>query len=94
MAYAYAEVGSYCEAIAVSEAELASRRRAFGGDDPDTLEAAFELGSFLHRARRHGDAVKVLGSTYASPRRILGSSHADTLRTREWLGRARRRAPV
>ena len=58
---------------------LAARRRAWGGDHPDTLASTVALSELLCRRGRPREAEPLLRLALAGLRRTLGGAHAATL---------------
>ncbi|MCK6457778.1 MAG: serine/threonine-protein kinase [Phycisphaerae bacterium] len=64
------------------------RRERLGDDDPETLDAANNLGLLRIKQTRYADAESMLNQTLAARKRELGDAHPDTLLTMNNLAMA------
>ena len=84
------EAGRYEEAIPLFEQALATCRSTLGGDHPDTLMVAGNLGVAQVAAGQRRKGLKLIASNLASRVRVLGEDHPDTLTARNALAMAHR----
>lgn len=78
LARTYRVLGTYEEALRLSERVLASRERFLGGDHPDTLRAQAEVGSSFRQLGRYEEARRLDEHVLAVRERLLGGDHLDT----------------
>lgn len=67
----------YAEALQVSEALVASRRKASGDQNPSTLDALLNHSMILFKLGRVEDALATARTVHEGQRRLLGSGHAS-----------------
>lgn len=84
------EAGRYEEAIPLFEQALATCRVTLGGEHPDTLMVAGNLGVAQVAAGQRRKGLKVITNNLASRVRVLGEDHPDTLTARNALAMAHR----
>ena len=88
LASAYRDVGSFSQAIALFEQNLADRLRILGPNHPDTLTSRHNLAGAYQRAGRLDDAITLYEKTLANRTHALGPDHPDTLASRNNLAGA------
>jgi len=79
MGQSYEDLGLFPEARNQFERALDLYRRAFGGNNPRTLEAMSRLGNIAEIQGKYPEAETVLSRTLPIQRRVLGPEHPDTL---------------
>ena len=84
------EVGRYDEAVSLFEQALASCRSTLGGEHPDTLTVAGNLGVAYVCGGQRRKGMKLINSNVAARSRVLGDTHPDTLTARNALAAAHR----
>ena len=82
------DAGRYEEAVALFAQALASCRSTLGGEHPDTLTVAGNLGVAYVQAGQRRKGTKLITSNVAARARVLGDSHPDTLTARNALAAA------
>jgi len=85
MGNVYFELGLYSRAEPLFSQSLDVRRRALGGEHPDTLVSMSNLGRTLSIEGRHPEGEKLLRGALAMQQRVLGAEHPDTLATSQRL---------
>ena len=88
LASAYRDVGSFSQAIALFEQNLADRLRILGPNHPDTLTSRHNLAGAYQRAGRLGEAIPLFEQVLADRARVLGDDHPHTLASRNNLAAA------
>jgi tetratricopeptide (TPR) repeat protein len=84
------EAGRYEEAVPLFDQALTSCRSTLGGEHPDTLTVAGNLGVAYVAAGNRRKGLKLLTSTVAARSRVLGDDHPATLTARDALAAAHR----
>ena len=84
------ETGRYGEAVALFEQALASCRSTLGGDHPDTLTVAGNLGVAYMAAGNRRKGLKMIVANLGARVRVLGDTHPETLTARNALAVAHR----
>ena len=84
------EVGRYDEAVLLFEQALASCRSTLGGEHPDTLTVAGNLGVAYICTGQRRKGMKLITANLAARVRVLGDTHPDTLAARNALAAAHR----
>lgn len=79
------EAGHYDEAVPLFEQALASCRSTLGGEHPDTLQVAGNLGVAYVAAGQRRKGMKLIAGTVNARVRVLGDTHPDTLTARNAL---------
>lgn len=84
------DAGRFDEALALFAQALASCRSTLGGEHPDTLRVAGNLGVAYMCAGQRRKGTKLIANNVASRARVLGDTHPDTLTARNALAAAYR----
>jgi hypothetical protein len=84
------EAGHCEEAVPLFEEALALCRSTLGGEHPDTLTVAGNLGVAYVAAGNRRKGLKLITSNVAARTRVLGDDHPATLTARDALGAAHR----
>jgi hypothetical protein len=84
------ETGRYDEAVPLFEQALASCRSTLGGEHPDTLTVAGNLGVAYICAGQRRKGMKLISANVTARERVLGETHPDTLTARNALAAAHR----
>lgn len=84
------ETGHYDEAVPLFEQALASCRSTLGGEHPDTLTVAGNLGVAYVCTGQRRKGMKLIVATLTARERVLGPMHPDTLTARNALAAAHR----
>ena len=84
------DAGRFDEAVAMFAQVLASCRSTLGGEHPDTLRVAGNLGVAYLCAGQRRKGTKLIASNVVSRSRVLGDTHPDTLTARNALAAAHR----
>jgi len=82
----YTSLGVYPEARKQLERALDLRRKVLGGENPQTLRTAHNLGDVAIAQGNYAEAEKVASQTLEIQRRVLGPEHPDTLDSMDVLG--------
>ncbi len=88
LADAYAAAGRPAEALASTEAALASRERALGPQHPLTVTARVNAARSLEAADRTAEAIALYEQALGSRERMFGGAHPETLAVRAQLAAA------
>jgi eukaryotic-like serine/threonine-protein kinase len=101
LARAYREAGRSAEAVPLFEEIVQFRKKQFGPDDPQTLDATDYLAVAYHDCGRKDEAVALAKETLKRTKAKLGPDHPSTLRRLQSLaaaytnmGRQRESVPV
>ena len=84
------EAGRYDEAVPLFEQAFAGCRSTFGGDHPDTMTVAGNLGVAYMAAGNRRRGLKLIIDNVEARTRVLGDSHPRTLIARNALAAAHR----
>lgn len=84
------EAGRFEEAVPLFEQALASCRSTLGGEHPDTLTVAGNLGVAYISAGQRRKGMKLVVNNLAARARVLGDTHPETLTARNALAAAHR----
>jgi tetratricopeptide (TPR) repeat protein len=84
------DAGRYDDAVPLFEQALTTLRVTLGGEHPDTLTVAGNLGVAYIAAGNRRKGLKLLTSNLGSRARVLGDDHPDTLTARNALAAAHR----
>ncbi|HTX77036.1 MAG TPA: serine/threonine-protein kinase, partial [Terracidiphilus sp.] len=79
MGQTYQDLGLYPEARKQLEQALDLYRRAWGGNNPKTLETMSRVGSIAELQGKYPEAEAFLSRALPMQRRVLGPEHPDTL---------------
>lgn len=85
LAWILNRLGRYPDARALSEDNLARRRRVLGPDDPNTLRTAANLAWTLDRQGEYSAARTLAEDALVRQRRVLGFDHLQTFNTADTL---------
>jgi hypothetical protein len=84
------EAGRIDEAVPLFEQALASCRSTLGGEHPDTLTVAGNLGVAYVAAGNRRKGIKLITTNLAARVRVLGDTHPATMTARNALAAAHR----
>ena len=84
------DMGRYEEAVTLFEQALASCRSTLGGEHPDTLTVAGNLGVAYVCAGQRRKGMKLITANLTARSRVLGDTHPETLTARNALAAAHR----
>jgi hypothetical protein len=84
------ETGHFDEAVSLFEQALASCRSTLGGEHPDTLTVAGNLGVAYVAAGNRRRGLKLINNNLAARVRVLGDTHPATMAARNALAAAHR----
>jgi eukaryotic-like serine/threonine-protein kinase len=79
MGQTYQDLGLYPEARKQLERALDLRRRAQGGESPETLKTMSRVGRVVYFQGNYPEAEALLSQTLQIQHRVLGPEHPDTL---------------
>jgi tetratricopeptide (TPR) repeat protein len=79
LAYAYAVLGRYADAVKLGEEALALFKARLGSDHPDTISCMNSLTSIYYTAGRYADCVRLGEQALALAKAKLGPDHPSTL---------------
>jgi serine/threonine protein kinase len=85
MAETYLSLGLYSRAHALAQHVVENQTKAFGADDPKTLESMRQFGSILAAEGRIVDSETLLRQTIERQSRVLGADDLATLQTKHEL---------